>query len=403
MARQAAGAQESPAEGNGRAPGAPPKGKAARRRRVKVSGADVAMLDGVIAFIGRFLVMTDAQRLIVALWAIHTHLVEHIEQTPYLAVTSPQSGCAKTRVLEVLEVLVARPMRTARPSEAVMFRSLQANMPTVLWDEVDTMLSPQQARFHEGLRAVLDEGHRRNGAAVPRASDFGRKIEYFRCYSAKALAGIGTLPDTVASRSIYLRMERKRRSDKVERFIYRDVSVEAAPLREQVAAWADKHTKRIARARPAMPDELSDRMQEGCESLVAIADALGCGDGARTALVELLGGDRLDTHQSMAERLLRDLHGIWMEAERGREGIVPAAHTHRLLLKLHAIDESPWPNYYGRSFDANDLANLLGQYGVRSTTVKVARKSLKGYRRDALWPVFERYLVTEVTEVTASS
>jgi hypothetical protein len=350
------------------------------------------MVDELMAFFDRFLVITEAQRLVLSLWVIHTHLVQDIEQTPYLAITSPQSGCAKTRVLEVLEVLVARPMRTARPSEAVMFRQLHAKVPTLLWDEVDTMLSPKQARFHEGLRAILDEGHRRNGAPVPRAMDFGRKVEYFRCYSAKALAGIGTLPDTIATRSIYVRMERKRKDEKVARFIYRDASLAAEPLRERVACWAGKNGPRIGQTRPPMPDELTDRMQEGCESLIAIADALGRGDAGRLALVELMGGDRLDTHESMAERLLRDLHEIWMSAEKKHGGTVPAVHTHKLLQRLREIDTSPWKGYYGRGLDANDMASLLRQYNVASTTVKVARKSLKGYKRDALWPVFDRYL-----------
>ena len=80
-----------------------------------------ALLDEVMAFLARYVVMTDAQRLVIALWIVHTHLVQHVEQTPYLSITSPDPECGKSRLLEVLNQLVARPWMTVRPSEAVAY------------------------------------------------------------------------------------------------------------------------------------------------------------------------------------------------------------------------------------------------------------------------------------------
>ena len=58
----------------------------------------------------------------------------------------------------------------------------------------------------------------------------------FSVYSAKALAGIGTLPATVADRSLPIRLKRRKRSEKVERLRRREAEQSGHALRDQVAA-----------------------------------------------------------------------------------------------------------------------------------------------------------------------
>ncbi len=89
----------------------------------------------LMAFVRTYVVMTRAQLLIVALWIIHTFCIEAFEQTPYLSVTSPEKQCGKTRFLETLEVLVARPWLAILPSEAVLYRTIDQRVPTLLLDE----------------------------------------------------------------------------------------------------------------------------------------------------------------------------------------------------------------------------------------------------------------------------
>ena len=62
------------------------------------SEPDDTLLDDLIAFIRHYVVMTDAQLLAVSLWVIHTHCVEFVDTTPYVAVTSPEKQCGKTRL-----------------------------------------------------------------------------------------------------------------------------------------------------------------------------------------------------------------------------------------------------------------------------------------------------------------
>jgi hypothetical protein len=160
-------------------------------------------------------------------------------------------------------------------------------------------------------------------------------------------------------------------------------------LQDRIEAWADASAAKLEGVEPIMPDELSDRMQEGCEPLVAIADAIGCGGEAREALVELLAAERLDDQEHMRLRLLRDLKAIF-DAHPGSR----AAFTSSLLARLYEIEESGWSSYYGRGLEARDLATLLRNYGIHPTTVRGAngKPPAKGYRRDDFHPAWERYL-----------
>ncbi len=74
-----------------------------------------------------------------ALWVVHTHAFEAAEATPYLAITSPERESGKTRLQEVLELLVARPLRTSNTGVAAMFREMSATHPTILFDEADAI------------------------------------------------------------------------------------------------------------------------------------------------------------------------------------------------------------------------------------------------------------------------
>jgi hypothetical protein len=203
---------------------------------------------------------------------------------------------------------------------------------------------------------VLDQGHRRHGR-VPRF--INNVVFEFNVYGAKILAGIGAVPDTIAARSIPIRLERRKGSERVELFILRDVAPEAKELRGRIERWARAHKKALHEARPEMPPQLSDRMQEGCEPLVAIADALGCGTKARAALVDLLTAERLDEQESMRRRLLRDIREVF-HARPQRNGKPPRGmRTPKLIAGLAEIEEAPWGNYYNRgAITPKDLSVL---------------------------------------------
>ena len=79
-------------------------------------------------------------------------------------------------------------------------------------------------------------------------------------FAPKAFAVIGTLPDTVASRSIRIELKRRTPGEHVERFRRRQVEAEAAPLRDALADLV-RATRRCCSQMPARnsPTKLGDR------------------------------------------------------------------------------------------------------------------------------------------------
>ena len=247
------------------------------------------MLEAVEAFIRRFVIFqSEAQSIAVSLWVLHTHAVDAAEQSPYLAITSPEMQSAKSRLLEVLELIVPRPWRIEKPSEAVVFRKIDSDTPTLLLDETDAIFGKgKDADQHEGLRALLNAGNRR-GSTVPRCVGAKMALKNFKVFCPKALAGIGNLPGTIESRSIPIRMARKHKSESVERFRFKRVSPQGLALHTQLVRWS-LGVSDLEDAEPELPEELSDRQQDSWEPLLAIADDAGADwpGGARAAAIEL--------------------------------------------------------------------------------------------------------------------
>jgi len=222
-----------------------------------------AILDSVVAFIRRFVVLTDSQLIVIALWVAHSHAPEAVDITPFLAINSAEKRCGKTKLLEVLKLLVRNPWLTGRVTAAVLIRKVHAECPTLLLDESDAAFAGNK-EYSEALRGVLNSGHSRDGLASCCVGQ-GSNITYqdFRTFCCKAIAGIGRLPDTVADRSIPIRLKRRAPNEKVARFRQREARTSALELHDHLAAWAKNNLEILRDLRPALPDALSDRQQDG--------------------------------------------------------------------------------------------------------------------------------------------
>ena len=346
-------------------------------------------LTDVEAFIRRYVVVTDHQAVAVALWVLHTYAIDVADTTPYLAVTSPEKRSGKSLLMNVLQQLSHRPWRVIRPSEAVTFRKIERDTPTLLLDEVDTVFNDKSGQ-HEGLRALLNAGFQRDGCHVPRCVGPSLSLQEFSTFCAKAIAGIGELPDTVADRSILIRMERKRREDRVERWRERTVRPVAEQLAELVREASVTGVTDWEGYEPELPDELSDRAQDGWEPLLVIADAAGgeWPQRARSAAVSLMTSR--DDLMPLGSRLLSDIRDVFT--------VHPTIKmaTSELLDALCTVDESPWGDWFGKPLTARKLANLLRPYGVEPQR----ERDWRGYFLGDFLDAFSRYLPETVTSVT---
>jgi hypothetical protein len=349
------------------------------------------LLDRVVSILQRYVVFQKPeQATAVALWVARTYAFEHFDSTPYLAVTSAEKRSGKTRLLDVLEVVVARPWRQVMPSEAVVYRKIAADKPTLMLDEVDAIYGPK-AREHEGLRALLNAGYRR-GTTVPRCVGKGADLalQDFEVFCPKALAGIGTLPDTISDRSIPIRLARRTQSEPVAKFRHRDGVKECAPIRLDLECWAKGIDLR--EARPSIPEELGDRAADFWEPLLAIADLAGgeWPEQAREA-ARRLHSEQDDGEVSLGVRLLADLKAVfdWRNGE--------AIFTDDLLQSLNELDDAPWGDFRGKPMDARRLARILKSYGIKPITVRIGEEVKKGYQREHLEPAWERYVSTSLS------
>jgi hypothetical protein len=351
------------------------------------------LLDDVRTFVRRFCVLPDDHALTaVTLWAAHAHMVREFHTTPRLVLSSPEAGSGKTRVLEVLALLVPDPMFSLSASPAAIFRTLADRQITLLFDEVDTIWSKKgKEDNHEDLRALLNAGYKR-GASVPRCVGPKHEVVHFDVFAAAALAGLGDLPDTIMTRSVIIRMRRRAPHEEVEPFRTRTHEPEGFLLRERLAGWAAVAARAIGESWPELPDGIVDRPAEVWEPLIAVADAAGghWPDTARAACVALCRVAQ-DRRLSLGVRLLADLRIIFGDAD--------ALHTETILQRLvdgiGLDDDAPWGDLRGRPLNVRGLASMLRPYGVTSTKVKVGGRALQGYRREHLWDAWTRYLPAE--------
>jgi hypothetical protein len=235
-----------------------------------------AILRDVQRFIERFVVTSKGALLAMALWILHTWVIDAADCTPYLSISSPQRQCGKTRSLEVLTLLVNKAFFTSRTSPAALIRKIAKDGSALLLDETDAAFSGNK-EYSEVLRGILNAGHSRGGVATLCVGN-NHSVRDFPVFGPKALAGIGKLPDTIADRSICIELQRRLPDEKVERFRSRVVQPEAAKLRERLALWASAKNVTLRQTEPQLPDQLSDRAQDGWEPLLAIADACAVGE-----------------------------------------------------------------------------------------------------------------------------
>jgi len=209
--------------------------------------------------------------------------------------------------------LVANAWFTGQVTAAVLARKIDDDVPpTLLLDESDAAFGGER-EYVEALRGILNTGYRKGGK-YSRCVGQGTKMEVrdFSSFCPKAIAGIGSLPDTIADRSIPIRLKRAPRHERVERFRRRYTEPEAHSLRDAVSAWCTSLDGFLWEARPALPEELSDRKQDVAEPLLAIADAAG-GEWpglARRALLELCA-EATGSDESAGIRLLADIRDVF--------------------------------------------------------------------------------------------
>ena len=360
-----------------------------------------AVLDAVETLLRQFVVFpSEAAYVATTLWCAHSHVVDAFETTPRLAFLSPEPGSGKTRALEIVELVSANPLLSSNMSVAYLMRKLaDSPRPTVLFDEIDTVFGPKAKADNEELRGLLNSGYRA-GATSGRCVTRGNEIvtEEFPSFAAVALAGLDDLPDTVATRSVIIRMRRRAPGEKVQPYRRRLHEPQGHAIREDLAAWAQSQFERLREAWPDLPEGCEDRNADCWEPLLAIADAAGgkWPERARISCISLIS-ESAQRRGGLGVKLLEDIRTVMA----GDEYI----GTDELLRGLNALEESPWHEIKGgHELDARALAWRLSKYEIKPRQIFALGR--KGYRREDLHDAWTRYLAplpspeTEMAEMS---
>ena len=354
--------------------------------------SDSNIVDDLAGYLKRYVVfVSDEQVLALCLWVVHTHAFEAADATPYPLVTSPEKRSGKSRLLEVLELVVAKGWRVSGVSEAVLFRKIEKKAPTLLLDELDAIFGTY-AEKTEPIRGVINAGSRRGGA-ISRCVGPNHDVEDFSVFCPKCLAGIdsGKLPDTIRDRSIPIGLHRKI-DEPIERFKYSRALEQAEPIVASLRSWVAAHLDELVAAEPQVPDEIHDRAAEGWEPLLAIADMLGddIAAKARKAASYLSGHEDLE-EASYGSQLLADIREAWPT------NLADPLASHSICSNVRQLEDRPWATW-GKDrpkpgLNPRDLARLLRPYGIRPKTVRThTDRTEKGYHRKQFEDAWRRYV-----------
>lgn len=345
------------------------------------------ILDDTEQFLSRFVAYPSEQaRIAHVLWIAHTHCMDEWDSTPRIVFASPEPGSGKTRALEITETLVTRPIESVNATPAYLFRKVsdEDGLPTILYDEIDTVFGPK-AKDNEEVRGFLNAGHRR-GAMAGRCVTSGKTVrtEELPAYCAVAMAGLGNnLPDTILTRSVVVQMRRRAPKERIEPYRRRIHSGDGNALRDRFVAWAENFC--LDGNYPDMPDGVEDRSADVWEPLLAVAEAASerWSKRAREA-AQLFVKASVDTKSSLGVKLLEDIRKVFKNEDH--------LATKILIQRLCALDESPWGDLRGKELDPRRLANLLKPYGIKSATIRIGESTPRGYTRESLFDTWTRYL-----------
>lgn len=299
---------------------------------------------------------TEGARALVCCYTLLTYVYPAWDSLPYVHLLGPHDS-GKTTKLMVDRELVFRPFMVADPTKATLFRTLHDCGGTLLNDEADPKKWPK------GLKEVLNIGYQR-GASVPRMKSDGNggmTIEHFDVFGPKILAGTETLPPSLASRCVPLRMLRAKSNDNVATESIRQYRWQ--PIRDglhSVALDFNSDWLRLSKDMSICPP-MFGREKELWQPLLAMAkwwEEQGV-PGVHNTLSEFaqmtiqIARDEQDSYRAAAGLLIQILATMRVDN---------AKPTPAELLREA---KRSYPDEF-RTYTPHQVANVLRRYGIRT-------------------------------------
>jgi putative DNA primase/helicase len=362
-------------------------------------------LDEAVAAYSRYLILPDGGAVKMAAWSFGTHcLAKQLECFPIFprcTVTSPERECAKSLLLRVLKCTSARPVIMTNANIAPLFRMISVCRPSIFLDEADNYLNDKPE-----LLALLNDGYAAGGR-VWRCEGDNNDVKEFDVFAPVAIAMINRPPDTLLSRSIEIRMRRKKRGENTVNFRGDRIAPGFLEIQRKFARAAIDHADALRLADPDMGC-LFNRDADNWRPMFAIADVAGGHWPQRIREVAKVAV-AAKAEQSVREKLLADIHWIFHGKPETRDGKIVTEYepvdkisSAELVDHLSKMENRPWSEWKrGNPITQAALARQLATFPVLSGTIRLeGGLTLKGYKREDFEETFQCYLSPQT--VTAS-
>lgn len=349
------------------------------------------LIDRWIAFVRRYVVLTEQQALVVALWAINTWLYDRFPAVPFLEIVATTKRSGKTTLLDVLKKVTRGAEKFAIVRILTVLRMIEAyeGRVTILIDEAEQFSRPSLGEQRSGIATGYKAGSQH-------AISVGKSFQRFRTFAPWAFAQIGNVHDVLRDRCIEIELTRA----KPERVLSEWDTTADAEAQELIAELVE-FSKQPGKTRIPIvaADWLTGRERELWTPLVSVAAWLGVHADTmralRVASVDLgllktlppkvwhSAQDEQDAEErDAAERVLSDLLSVIPDGE----AFVPSAVA---VERLRSIDVAPWRAWRGNGINEITLAALLARYGVQPEVGQIGkgrkgRVQVRGYRVRAL-------------------
>jgi hypothetical protein len=331
------------------------------------------LIGAVREWLRRYVVLSSAQELVLALWCLHTWVYDRLSRTtPYLEVTGV-SGSGKTRLMEAAALvsrgsIILTTLRTLAMARRI--RETDGHV-TFFVDEAERLSS---AQFGD-QRSMLASGYRRGGEHM---ISVGKETAMFEVFCPKMFTSLRTLTTVIHNRCIPIWLDRGKPTADLG-LEYERAEATSSELIEQYKNVM-KVTPRFVTVDPMWLT--SERDREIWTPLFSLAATLKADkatmDELTAASVDIssLRGverrmdsvveDEAEKERSYAVRLLTDVRAVLKPGE-------AAVPSRELVERLRLLPTGPWRSYQRSGLSEITLAQLLGAFGLESKDRRIGK------------------------------
>jgi len=355
------------------------------------------ILESIKTVIHKHVILDDGVSSALALWVVHTYVYTAREAVAYVAIESPEKRCGKSTLISVLSAMACRPIVASNITSGAIFTAIEEHSPTLFIDEADTFLAGNSA-----MRGILNCGNtirtafvlrsvatRLRRSATGEATEGGKavsrkRVVRYSCYCPKVVALIGTVPETIADRSIVVRMERKNTTQTVLPLSQLDV----AEITAQCARFAKDCAYLVERHEIVRIEGINDRAADTYEPLAVLAEIAGGEWPGRLAAAAQSLESPLAKVASGSELVLAVLSAFAM---RGADKMF----TRNLVQEINQSGRDVnLACFGGRPANEFSLAKALRCYGIRPKAIRIGCDVSKGYCVADFRGAREKYVTT---------